>query len=251
MTIELNGQTVFYEEAGAGKVVLLLHGWGADHKLFQPLLQLLRQKYRVLALDFPGFGQSPEPPEPWDVDGYADCVLAFLAALGIGECSLLGHSFGGRVIIKLAARQLEAPRFCQLILVGAAGVRHAPSPKAQRRMRRYRLGKKLLRPFPRLQARLQANRGSPDYRAASPLMRQVLVKTVNEDLAPLLPRLQPPTLLVWGRDDTETPLADGQLMEEKIPNAGLAVLDHAGHYVFLEQQAQFLRVIASFMQIGG
>jgi pimeloyl-ACP methyl ester carboxylesterase len=249
MTITVNGQTIFYAQCGPaqGAAVLLLHGWGTDHTLFRPLMELLGQKYRVLALDFPGFGQSPEPAQPWDVDGYADLVLHFLAALGVEQCILLGHSFGGRVIIKLCARQLPLPVFPKVILVGAAGIRPQSSAKSSLRMRVFRAGKVLLRPFPR---RLEAWRqrfGSADYKAASSRMRQVLVKTVNEDLSALLPLVQPPVLLIWGRRDTATPLADGQRMEREIPHAGLAVLEGT-HYAFLEQQAQFLRIIASFLE---
>ena len=250
MTLTVQGQRIYYEEMGAGEAVVLLHGWGADGSLFLPLMRLLAKKYRVLAPDFPGFGQSPEPSEAWCVDDYADCVLGFLKALDVSACSLLGHSFGGRVAIKLAARRLDAPGFDKLILVGAAGIKRTPGEKARRRAKRFQLAKKLLKPFPKLLERYRSKRGSPDYRAASPLMRQVLVKTVNEDLAPLLPNIKPPTLLIWGRNDTETPLSDGERMEAQIPEAGLAVIENAGHYAFLERQAQFLRIIASFMQIG-
>lgn len=249
MTITIHGQTVFYQRQGQGPAVLMLHGWGTDHKLFAPAVQLLAQKYSVYALDFPGFGQSPEPPDPWAVDDYADLVLGFLSALGIDECAMLGHSFGCRVIIKIAARQLEAPRLTKLILTGAAGIKPAQSQSASKKAKRYQLGKKILKPFPRLMEALRQHYGSADYKAASPMMRQVLVKTVGEDLTDLLPRIQPPTLLIWGRGDTATPLHDGQLMEQQIPGAGLVILENAGHYAFLEQQAQFLRVIASFMNI--
>ncbi|MCL2495515.1 MAG: alpha/beta hydrolase [Oscillospiraceae bacterium] len=249
MTITIANQELFYEEQGQGPIILLLHGWGTDGALFAPLMGLLSQKYRVIAPDFPGFGNSPEPPCPWDVDAYADLVLGLLAALGIAECALLGHSFGGRVILKLASRQLEAPKFTKLILVGAAGIKHEPSAKSTSRAKRYQLAKKYLKPFPKLMERARNHYGSPDYRAASPMMRQVLVNAVNEDLSPLLPLIQQETLLIWGRSDDQTPLADGQRMEREMPNAGLVVLENAGHYAFIERQDQFLRVMASFMKI--
>jgi len=249
MTITINNQEIFYAEAGQGPAVLLLHGWGADHTLFAPLMELLAKKYHVYALDFPGFGQSPEPAQAWCVDDYADQVLAFLSALGIEACSLLGHSFGGRVIIKLCARQLPEPRLNKIVLVDAAGIRKIPSKKSLRRTKRYKLGKKILRPFPKLRKAWAERHGSADYRAASPMMRQVFVKVVNEDLAPLLPLIRQETLLIWGRNDADTPLADGQRMEREIPHAGLVVLENCGHYSFVEQQGQFLRVMASFMGI--
>lgn len=257
-TITIRGVAVAYEDSGhseQGEAVLLLHGWGASARLYAPLRQLLAQKYRVLALDFPGFGESPEPPGPWDVGAYADLVLEFLSALHIESCALVGHSFGGRVIIKLAARQLAAPRVTKIVLIDSAGVKPAPSKQALRKGRRYRTGKKILslapiqKLFPRAIENLKQKHGSADYKAASPLMRQVLVKTVNEDLTALLERVTPPTLLIWGRNDTSTPLADAQLMEKKIPGAGLVVLENAGHFSFVEQQGQFLRVMGSFFGV--
>ncbi|MDR0530442.1 MAG: alpha/beta hydrolase [Oscillospiraceae bacterium] len=249
MTVNINHQPIYYEERGEGPAVLLLHGWGVDCSLFRPLMQLLSKQYRALALDFPGFGQSPEPPEPWCVDHYADLALAFLQALGISSCILLGHSFGGRVAIKLCARQLPSPVFPKVILVDAAGVKPTPTKQAVRRAKRYQIGKQLLTPFPKLMERWRDRHGSADYKAASPMMREVLKRTVSEDLTPLFPLVKPPVLLIWGRGDTATPLSDGQLMERQMPNAGLAVLEQAGHFSFLEQQPQFLRVIASFLRI--
>ena len=253
-TITIQGQPVAYEDSGSGEAILLLHGWGASARLYDPLRQMLSQKYRVLAMDFPGFGESPEPPAAWDVDAYADLVLAFCEALGVEQCALVGHSFGGRVIIKLCARQLAAPAITKIVLIDSAGIKPVPSKQSLRRGRRFRMGKKILslapvqKLFPDALENLRQKHGSADYKAASPLMRQVLVKTVNEDLTPLLEKIQPPTLLIWGRNDTATPLADAQLMEGKIPGAGLVVLENAGHYSFVEQQGQFLRVMGSFFQ---
>ncbi|MDR2753999.1 MAG: alpha/beta hydrolase, partial [Oscillospiraceae bacterium] len=196
----------------------------------------------------PGFGQSPAPPAAWSLDDYADCVLGFLAALEVETCILFGHSFGCRVILKICARQLPTPVVPKVVLTGAAGLRHETNPHQTKKAKRYQLGKKILRPFPRLMEWWRQQHGSADYKAASPLMRQVLVKAVNEDLTDLLPLVTPPTLLIFGRHDTATPLADGQRMERNIPGAGLVVLEGT-HYAFLECQAQFLRVMGSFLQI--
>mgnify|MGYP005765608411 FL=1 len=80
-------------------------------------------------------------------------------------------------------------------------------------------------------------------------MRQCLVRVVNEDLTHLLPSIKVPTLLVWGENDTDTPLSDAHLMEKLIPGAGLVTLKNAGHYAFLEQQYTFNRVVCSFLKI--
>ena len=96
---------------------------------------------------------------------------------------------------------------------------------------------------------LRRKNGSADYNAASPLMRQCLVKVVNEDLTSLIPNIDVPTLLVWGQSDDAVPLSDGQLMEKLIPDAGLVVFEGCGHYAFLEQGGRFCRIISSFFNI--
>jgi pimeloyl-ACP methyl ester carboxylesterase len=92
--------------------------------------------------------------------------------------------------------------------------------------------------------------GSADYRAASPMMRQVLVKTVNEDLSPLLPKCTAETLLIWGRNDDATPIEDGQRMEKEMPQAALVTIENAGHFAFIDQQYLFMRVLAAYIGLA-
>ena len=244
MFTEIGGIKINYDVRGQGEPVLLLHGWGANIKLFDNLMSLLAAKYQVFALDMPGFGESMEPPAPWCVDDYTDFVLKFIEEQGIKKATLLGHSFGGRVIIKMLSRGSLPFEPLRVILVDAAGIK----PKRKlKNVIKVRIFKKL---YPDALEQLRKKNGSADYNAASPLMRQCLVRVVNEDLTHLLPNIKVPTLLVWGENDTDTPLKDGQLMEQLIPDAGLVTLKNAGHFSFLEQQFTFNRVIASFMKLG-
>ncbi|MDR0883674.1 MAG: alpha/beta hydrolase [Oscillospiraceae bacterium] len=255
----IGGVRVAYGAQGAGTPVFLLHGWGASGALFGQTSTRIAQKYRAVAPDFPGFGDSPEPPGAWDVAAYAaltrDFIAEVLAETGDTACILLGHSFGARVIIKLMGQSDLPFSVEKIILTGAAGVRPPLSRKTSGRTKIYKLGKKVVsaapvaKLFPSALEALQQHFGSADYAAASPLMRQVLVKTVNEDLTDLLPRVTPPTLLLWGADDTVTPLTDGQTMERLMPDAGLAVLPGAGHFAFIDQAGAFNRVVASFLGI--
>lgn len=103
--------------------------------------------------------------------------------------------------------------------------------------------------FPDALENLRKRHGSADYLAASPLMRQTLVRTVNEDLAPLLPKIKAEVLLIWGENDDATPLSDGKRMEKEMPDAALVVIENAGHYAFLEQQYTFLRILSSYLKI--
>lgn len=255
MTKTVNGIKINYEQKGEGDLIVLLHGWGSNIKLFANLIDLLSKKYKVVAMDMPGFGESTEPPSAWCVDDYVNFVIDFLKDYNTDNVMLLGHSFGGRVIIKLNSRENLPFKITKVILVDSAGILPPKSNKKSFRTYYYKAGKAILstgiaqKLAPDALENFRKKMGSADYAAASPLMRQVLVKVVNEDLEPLLPNIKCPTLLVWGVNDTATPLSDGEKMEKLIPDAGLVKLENAGHYSFLEQQFTFNRVMSSFMKL--
>lgn len=103
--------------------------------------------------------------------------------------------------------------------------------------------------FPDLIDEWMSRQGSADYRNATPMMKQCMVKAINEDLTDLLPGIRQEVLLIWGDNDTATPLSDAKLMEAKIPNNGLVVLSPAGHFSFLDQPAVFRNVIRSYLEV--
>lgn len=251
----VNGIGINYEQKGSGELVVLLHGWGSNIKLFANLIDLLSAKYTVVAMDMPGFGESEEPKTPWCVDDYVQFVIDFLKDYDTKEVTLLGHSFGGRVIIKMHSRESLPFKVKKVILVDSAGIMPPKSNKKSWRTRYYKMGKAVLstklvqKLAPDALENFRKKMGSADYAAASPMMRQVMVKVVNEDLEPYLPNIKCPTLLVWGVNDTATPISDGEKMEKLIPDAGLVRLENAGHYSFLEQQFTFNRIMCSFMNI--
>lgn len=251
----VNNIKINYEQKGSGDLIVLLHGWGSNIKLFSNLIDLLSRKYTVVAMDMPGFGESQEPPSAWCVDDYVDFVIDFLKDYDNKEIMFLGHSFGGRVTIKLNSRKNLDFKISKVILVDSAGIMPPKSNKKSLRTYYYKIGKAFLstglvqKIAPEALENFRKKMGSADYAAASPLMRQVLVKVVNEDLEPLIPNIKCPTLLVWGVNDTATPLSDGEKMEKLIADSGLVKLENAGHYSFLEQQFTFNRVMCSFMKI--
>ncbi len=255
MTIVIDGIEINYYDRGAGEAVLFLHGWGSSLDSFAPFLDSLAGFYRVCALDLPGFGRSREPGAAWDVGDYADFVLKFIRHLGLTRVIPIGHSFGGRIIIKLAGREKPPLDFPKIILVGSAGLKPEKSLKAKIRQLSYKAVRRIIsvnlveKRWPGLLESWRRKNASADYLAASPRMRQVLVKTVNEDLRPHLPLIAVPTLLIWGENDTATPPADARLMEKLIPGAGLVMLKNAGHYSFLDQPHIFGRVLDSFLSI--
>lgn len=255
MFTEIDGLKINYVCEGEGENVLLLHGWGSNIKLFDIMIKHLAPYYKVYAPDMPGFGESDEPKTAWCVDDYVDFVLAFCKKMGIEKTILLGHSFGGRVIIKLNARLSKSLEIPKIILTDSAGIMPKRSFASKVRTRCYKIGKSFLstglmkKIAPNALENLRKKNGSADYNAASPIMRQCLVKVVNEDLTHLLEKITAPTLLIWGENDDATPLSDGKKMEELIPDAGLVTLKNAGHYAFLEQWYTFSRVLDSFLNI--
>ncbi|MDR2175675.1 MAG: alpha/beta hydrolase [Synergistaceae bacterium] len=248
----------------AEDAVLFLHGWGSDFSPFRPFLDGMSGR-RVCALNLPGFGGSAEPPVAWSVGDYADFVLDFLAERGIRSVTLIGHSFGGRISIKLAARGAEtrglpvetAPvEIVKMVLVDSAGIRPKRTPVRKLKTLAYKGIRGILsleavrKRAPSLLESWRMRNASADYRNATPRMRECLAKAVGEDLTPCLSAIRCPTLLIWGENDSETPLSDARIMERLIPDAGLVVLKNAGHYSFLDQSYAFGRVLDSFLNIA-
>lgn len=252
--IELNGLKVHYEICGEGKEVLVLHGWGANIKTCASITNQLSNHFKVIALDFPGFGESQEPQSVWGTAEYAELVRQFLDALGIRRPVLIGHSFGGRVIIYLAGRlKVQAQK---IVLIDSAGIRPKRSLSYYYRVYTFKLMKntvKLLFSKERSEeiiAKARSKHGSTDYKNAPGIMRSVLVKTVNEDLRKYLPEIDAPVLLIWGENDADTPASDGKLMEKLIRDAGLVVLKNAGHFSYLDKAYEFNIIVDHFLREG-
>ena len=248
MQITVDGSNVYYTAEGSGAPVLILEGWGTNTEVYASIAHPLSQKYTVYTLDFPGFGRSEEPKEGWDVGKYAEFTKKFISALGLNGLTLIGHSFGGRVIFKLFDIGFDF-KVERVVLIDSAGVKPKDTFKKKLRRAKYKCGRKILEIFaPEKVEHYRLKHSSADYRAASPMMREVLKKTVSEDLTAAFPKVNVPTLLIWGRNDTATPLSDGKLMERTIPDAGLVILE-GGHYSFLDSAPLFGRVMASFMKL--
>lgn len=254
MNITVDGYNINYKITGEGdKTLTVLQGWGTAMELYDPVAEILGGAYRVLQFDLPGFGSSTEPEDSWSVGQYADFVVKFLRELGIEKTSLLGHSYGGRVIIELASRNELEFEIDKIILMDSAGVMPERTAAQERSIKKYKMLKALANTklaqlmCPELIEEWQRNQGSADYKNASPVMRSTLVKAVNYDQTHLMPKIDEETLLVWGDLDDATPISDAYTMEKLIPNNGLAVIKGAGHYSFLEQPETFRHILESFL----
>lgn len=248
--IELEGVRVAMEVTGSGRPLILMHGWGCDHSTVRSIAATAALTHTVYNIDFPGFGASEEPAEVWGVERYTRLIEALVKSEKLESPVLVGHSFGGRVAILFASRN----KADKVILVDAAGIKPRRTLKYYLKVYSFKAGKKfweLILGKEKAQARIdrmRARRGSSDYAGASPMMRRILSKVVNEDLTDRLPLISAPALLIWGENDTATPLSDAKKMARLIPDSGLVSFPGCGHYSFLDNQGQFRAVLSSFLK---
>ena len=133
----INGTEICYQTEGEGSnKVLLLHGWGCNGKMMQPVADALKKDHRTLIIDFPGHGERGRPPEPWGIPEYSDCILELLKRLSFTPCSVIAHSFGCRIAAWLETEEPEL--FDKIVFTGAAGIRSKPSKETQKRLACYK-----------------------------------------------------------------------------------------------------------------
>lgn len=251
MNININNLNINYICEGNGKNVVILHGWGANIDTVMPIFNYLKDRFKVYALDLPGFGKSDKPSKVWGSSEYAEIVKKFIEELGIKNVILIGHSHGGRVSIILSSKYPDIVN--KMILIDSAGL--LPKRKLKYYLKVYSF--KTLKLFYNVfyfwndkQRRMEnfyKKFGSTDYKNADGIMRKILVKVVNENLRQNLKDIKADTLLIWGKDDDATPVYMGKIMEKEIPGSGLVILDNAGHYSYLDQMYRFNRIVDSFL----
>jgi pimeloyl-ACP methyl ester carboxylesterase len=244
---------------GSGKPLLILHGWGSSSELMLPLAEQLGEIRRCYLLDFPGFGHSPEPGRAWSVDNYAGLTGDFIRKVIDSEkVDLLVHSYGARVALKLLADPDTANRIGKVIFTGAAGLK--PKRSFSFYLKKY-TAKTLKLPFMILPGSLRdkalawlrstplwKSLGSSDYQKLSGVMRETFVKSVTEYLDPLLPHIHHEVLLIWGKNDTATPIDQARRLEKGLHNSALVEVDHAGHYAFLDQPGTFSAIAKAYLE---
>jgi pimeloyl-ACP methyl ester carboxylesterase len=248
-TFDIQGIATRCRTVGSGPEVLVLHGWGASIEAVGSIVSALEPGCTVHAVDLPGFGKSGLPPGPWGVEDYADWTRSLLAALGLKQVSIVGHSHGGRIAIHLAAHHPDLVD--RLVLVDAAGIRAPRTFRWYRRVVVAKLAKHVLNrlgePGRSLSGRLVGRTASGDYSATAEALRPTFNRLVSADLTPLLPQVRASTLLIWGENDEDTPLRDAKTMERLIPDAGLVVFEGAGHFAYADQPQRFARIARHFL----
>lgn len=235
-TARVDGQALRWRQVGAGPPLVLVHGLAGSWRWWRPVLPSLAQRHTVHLLDLPGFGRLPGVRR-FDLDGAVDWVARWTDAAGVAPADVVGHSLGGLVCARLAARHPEVVR--RLILVAPAGVPGHDLAGAALPLARSLLA---LRPgFLALLARDAARSGLVTTLSAA---LAVLAADVRDDLA----AVKAPTLVVLGRDDPLVPVANGAEIARVLPHAELRILD-AGHVPMVEQPEAFSREVLAFLAV--
>lgn len=251
MTSENNlvclNQLVHYKKLGIHpKNVLLLHGWGASCDVWGQIApEIEKAKFGVVMPDLPGFGESEPPRKTFDTSDYAAVIMEFIKKLKLpAPIILAGHSFGGKIALKIAHDNPEIVK--KLVLMDSAGAGQRNLLKlgalklVSRAMKQF-FKLPLLKNFEFSFKRLFYSKiGAEDYVNAGGL-RETFLKIIKEDFTPILPEISAETVILWGESDKETPLADAEKFRHLIKNSKLVIIKDAGHYPFADDPQTFLK----------
>lgn len=225
--IYVNDYKLCYLEGGTNnsELLLFLHGWGVATEPYQEIINILCQRYKVIAPDLPGFGKSDGEKIDWNYDRYANFLLAFLQKLEIDKFHIVGHSLGGGVGITLAA---SAPnQVTSLILVDSTGIPVDPLPKVLFQRVIEMTAQTPQVKFPQILQVFQGFSYNLFFKTQTTI--QVLLLSLKQDLKHLLPQIESPCLIVWGKNDLTTPLKAGREFNRLIKNSRLVIIEEVYH----------------------
>ena len=250
MIKNVSGLDINYIVEGEGEPIMVLHGWGANINTVLSIVNILKDRFKVYALDLPGFGESEEPKEAMGSFEYAKIVKGFMEDEGIAKASFIGHSFGGKLSIIMGSKYPNMVN--KIVLIDSAGLIPKRGLNYYIRVYSFKTLRFIYKNFlfwikdEKRMERFYQKFGSVDYRDSSGVMRKVLVIVVNENLKDLLKTIKAPTLIIWGDQDMDTPLYMAHIMEKEIEDSGLVVLEGTGHYSYLDDFYKFRAVINAF-----
>lgn len=237
------GININYKDTGLkdGKVIVYLHGWGQNIAMMEPIAKPMRETHRIIILDLPGFGSSDEPLEVWSLNDYVEMLHEFLKHLKIKNVNLIGHSFGGKISLLYASTYPVE----KLILLASPFKVKISKPSIKMRLLKKA---KTIPGLGGLAEKMKKKLGSTDYKNASPMMRDILVKHVNTDLTEAAKKITCPTFIIWGTADEAVPVEDAYELESLIKDSGLTVYEGCTHYAYLERLNQTIAIIKSFIK---
>jgi pimeloyl-ACP methyl ester carboxylesterase len=238
--VETEGFRIRYMEAGEGMPLVHLHGAGGLR--LTPAHDLLSQRFRIIAFEMPGFGQSPENTSTRDMSELASIMALAADKLGLASFNLMGTSFGGKTALWLALQQPE--RVLALVLEAPAAIRpeglQPPSGTPEEMARRLYAHPERVAPIPPADPAIQAKTRTLVARLRGP--------DRDADLETRLHALAAPTLVLFGTLDQVIPSAMGRFYKELIPNCHLVFVYDAGHAISTERPEAFTEVVADFLE---
>lgn len=224
--------------------LIFLHGWGGDWRSWQTIVERLKDRFTIYALDLPGFGEN-SLSKPYKLSDYVNFVINFLREEKIERPTLIGHSFGGRIAIKVAADTTS--HLSKLVLVDCAGIRPKYGMGHYFWLGIAKMGKIF---FPWGRNFFYKIRGleKSDYfnLGKNEILKKTFINIIDEDLTSEIPKINIPTLIIWGGNDQETPLADGEKIHRAIEGSKLILFPNAGHFSYLDEQERFCKEIEKF-----
>ena len=223
-----------------GDVVLMMHGWGLSLDSMRILGELLGKWNQVIIVDLPGFGKSPKPDADWDTTQYAERMARYIEEENISPAHILGHSFGGRVAIRLASHFPDKVK--SVVLINSAGLQRTLTGNRKYKSMRSKFLRNSCKTVDSLfgtktyQNWYTPKFASADYLNAGP-MRNIMVKAVTEDCTPDAVNVKAPTFLLWGEKDDEAPVEFGERFKTLIKNSQLVVMPGKDHFPFMDEGA--------------
>lgn len=251
--ILINNLEANYKIAGEGPAVLILHGWGGSSDSWLEVQGTLADRgYKVVSVDFPGFGKSKTPLSAWSVSDYMAWLETFTELLNLKEFFIIAHSFGGRVAVKFTISYPE--KIKKLILCSSAGIKPKPGLKTIiiylfARIGNAIFGRKILARFKDNARNLfYISIRHKDYVKANGTMKETIKKVLDEDLLSDLSKIKIKTLLVWGEIDKMVPVKYARIFKEKIQDSRLEILPRIGHSPHLEAPEKLAAIILDFLK---
>lgn len=220
--------------------LVYLHGWGQNIEMMKPIATSHSKNCNILLIDLPGHGKSEEPKSIWSLEEFSNMVYELVSFLKIKDIVLLGHSFGGKISI-IYASKYEVKKL--ILLASPFDV------KIKKQSLKLRILKKLAKvPILGIGAsKMKMKMGSTDYKNATPMMRNILVKHVNTDTTELCKKIKCPTIIIWGDKDTTVDIADAYRLEKLIKDSAVIVYPNKTHFAYLEDVNKTNRIIDSFI----
>lgn len=235
--VRINGQKLAFYFYGKGeKSIVFLHGWGANADAWRFVADRFCDRFKVIIVDFYGFGDSDFPPTDYGVKEYAKDILTLLKILKIDTATFVGHSFGGRVAIEICAGFSSVAD--NLVLVDSAGIKPRRGFGYYFKVAIHKTMRKI---------GMKGLKGSNDYNTLSNQMKAVFKKIVNYHQNDILKYIKCQTAVFWGDKDDQTPMYMYRYILKKIEHSYGFILN-GGHFAYVEDCAKFLAILKSFLQ---